>query len=300
MYFKLNKKIRPKSLAASLNSDFHGIEISAARDEIACKKYVTKLETRADGPWYFPRIYDGSDVKIIDDDPYPWQQQIKQMVKQKPLPRQIVWIVDFIGNTGKSTLLKWFVFNQIGHTLGLEAPRDIALARKTNRNKDCVLFNFTRSIPPTYDIKNLYYMIENIKDGVVFSSKYESNDFTTDVPHIIIFSNILPQPNLLSFDRWKVFRINSNKELKQMSLQQINEVIEDNWNYCRETYKDFAPKDSDIIKDKDKANWFKKYSPYANLWSIKTHQYSVSQHLLDKWDRNNNQPKPSWLAPTFI
>lgn len=55
-FLQLSKKIRPKSLAAALNHDFFGIEISAAKDTTACKRYVTKQETRIDGPWTFPKL----------------------------------------------------------------------------------------------------------------------------------------------------------------------------------------------------------------------------------------------------
>ena len=49
--------------------------------------------------------------------------------------------------------------------------------------------------------------IEEIKNGMFFSAKYESDMVVFDNPHVICFANEEPDYNKLSKDRWKVKKI---------------------------------------------------------------------------------------------
>jgi hypothetical protein len=53
---------------------------------------------------------------------------------------------------------------EIAHCLGWDQPKDLALARKINKEKNIVLFNFTRSVPKTLDVLGFYHFLETIKD----------------------------------------------------------------------------------------------------------------------------------------
>jgi hypothetical protein len=93
-----------------------------------------------------------------------------------------------------------------------------------NKDKDIVFFDFTRSTPKFVDYNQLFSTIETIKNGLMFSGKYESNDVITAIPNVICMSNFLPpQPSLLSIDRWSISRIGGeSKTLRTMSPKECN------------------------------------------------------------------------------
>jgi hypothetical protein len=98
-----------------------------------------------------------------------------------------------------------------------------------------------KNMPGFADTKSLFSAIEQIKNGALFSAKYESGDIITETPHILCFSNFLPvSPKALSRDRWTILRIgNTTKTLIAMNTTQINDFIRD--------YQDF---EKDLAKKK--------------------------------------------------
>lgn len=47
-------------------------------------------------------------------------------------------------------------------------------------------------------------------------------------PHVICFSNRLPNPSYLSIDRWDIYRIKyTTKEIHKMSLDEVNDFMSD-------------------------------------------------------------------------
>ena len=148
-------------------------------------------------------------------------------------------------------------------------------ARSNNIEKDVLIFNFTRSIPKLFDTNSLYCAIENLKDGVVFSGKYESKSYCTRIPHVIIFSNILPIPHVLSFDRWDIRMITKKRHLRTLSIEDINTIIEHSWQHIKINFLDKRPPGS-------LDNWYLKFSPYKSLWIDKNVQYSPPDYLYDE------------------
>jgi len=50
--------------------------------------------------------------------------------------------------------------------------------------------------------------LEKIKDGLIFSSKYESSSIRLPSVHVIVFSNFPPDTDRLSSDRWNIIDLN--------------------------------------------------------------------------------------------
>jgi len=158
---------------------------------------------------------------------------MNQYLERPVNSREILWIFDPIGNTGKSKYTKYQVFKQNAHVLSWDNQRDLFYARKANQRKRTVFFDFTRSTPKFVDPNEVFSTIETIKNGLMFSGKYESGDVITSIPHIICMSNFLPSnPGLLSQDRWMLFRIGSqSKTLYKMSAREANDFIKDYGEY---------------------------------------------------------------------
>jgi len=70
-----------------------------------------------------------------------------------------------------------------------------------------VLVNLSRSM----ENRVSYQTYECIKDGLVQSGKYEGGIRLFPHPHVIIFSNFLPDLAALSLDRWDVRYLANNQ-----------------------------------------------------------------------------------------
>lgn len=112
--------------------------------------------------------------------------------------REITWIHDEKGNKGKTVLSKYIVSKYKAQRFTNGKSRDIACAY--NINNEYVCFDFARSCEDRIN----YQILEDIKNGMLFSSKYESKVLMFKEPKIIVFSNFLPDENKLSEDRWKI------------------------------------------------------------------------------------------------
>jgi hypothetical protein len=134
---------------------------------------------------------------------YHWQKQILEVI-QRPkssqlsslADREITWLVDPEGNCGKSFLARYLAakFDAFYCTGGKKA--DIAHAY---RNQPIVIFDFSRE---TEEQHGVYATIENLKNGQIFSGKYESEMKFFDQPLVFCFSNYVPDIEKFSIDRW--------------------------------------------------------------------------------------------------
>ena len=208
-YIKTHKKIRSRALINLLRQDFIGVEISGVIDIERYKEYVTKDNTRIQGPFFYPEIedetqWDEEDVMLVEQQPYPWQSlnKIMQIVDQPPNKRHIIVIFDPIRGNGKNFMQQWLFAKRYGQPIGSASSGiNIKYARALNKASKVVWVNIPRSIPSNYDTKELYGVLEEIKDGLFFSDKYKSGAIKTKKPHVIIFTNRLPNPTGLSIEQ---------------------------------------------------------------------------------------------------
>lgn len=113
--------------------------------------------------------------------------------------RQITWIYDKKGGCGKSWYAKFKCYN--GAVLFTNSrSNDIAYAYN---GENIVIFDFSRNL----EDKINYSVIEHLKNGMIFSSKYKSNLKMFDSPKIIIMANFKPDLTEMSQDRWDVVEI---------------------------------------------------------------------------------------------
>lgn len=143
----------------------------------------------------------------------PWQRQTLKLIEGVPNDRDIIWIHEEKGNIGKSFLAKYLVlkykaiiadgkkdnvFNQI--KIWLDNARDDDILR-------LVILDI-----PRYNQEYINYgMLEQIKNGMIYSGKYEGGTCLFESPHIIVFSNHAPKLEMMSMDRWKIIDLNEKK-----------------------------------------------------------------------------------------
>ncbi len=97
--------------------------------------------------------------------------------------RTIVWVTDPAGGMGKSTLVRFLVANA-GAILLNGKIADMAHAYNS---EPIVLFDVTRTQLEHMD--HLYSFAESLKNGIIFSTKYESGMKIFKSPRVVFFAN---------------------------------------------------------------------------------------------------------------
>nr|WAE42976.1 MAG: replication associated protein [Cressdnaviricota sp.] len=137
----------------------------------------------------------------------PWQALILSIIKQPVNKRTVHWFWEPIGGVGKSDLCKYLVVKEDACFISSGKKGDIAysLAKRLESGKmiDLVICDLPRE-----SCGHLSYgCFEDIKNGLVFSSKYESDVLVFNSPHLIILANWEPDFEQMSEDRWNIVKI---------------------------------------------------------------------------------------------
>ncbi len=169
-----------------------------------CKfvQYCSKIETRIDGPWSkgFPSVLERPPKLIKRDQMYAWQKSVLNIIETTPSDRLIYWYYDRIGNTGKTSLVKYLIWHYNAFYFGGKASDMASRIIMMDKPPEIAIMNISR----TQEQYVSYQGIEEIKDGLIQSGKYEGGQKIFDPPHILIFANFEPDKNALSEDRWMV------------------------------------------------------------------------------------------------
>ena len=146
-------------------------------------------------------------VKLIEEFPLEgttlrkWQKAtLKDLEEQST--RQIKWIYDNKGNSGKTWLAKFLMRDRDAFYVRGGKTQDIAYAYNYEKY---VVFDFTRSQEEFIN----YSTIECFKDGTIFSSKYQSILKKFPACTVLCLSNFYPDTSKLSQDRWDITDLSS-------------------------------------------------------------------------------------------
>lgn len=132
-----------------------------------------------------------------------WQDKLDQIVCEKCLDdRTIHWYYDEHGGMGKSTMTKYLIWKYNAQQLS-GTFKDIAFEWD---RRPIAIFDLPKNYDKTYFP---YGAMEALKNGFISSSKYESCTKIFPVPHVIVFSNDLPDENKFSSGRVKVHKLKS-------------------------------------------------------------------------------------------
>ncbi|VDH91442.1 Hypothetical predicted protein [Mytilus galloprovincialis] len=98
---------------------------------------------------------------------YDWQIEVLKLLDEQD-DRKVLWIYDAVGGEGKTFLAKYIQLYR--DCICLESGKKTDLANCFS-NQKYVLFDYTRSMEETIN----YSIIENFKNGFLFSGKYDSS-----------------------------------------------------------------------------------------------------------------------------
>lgn len=149
----------------------------------------------------FDFIADHAPKPHIENHPLrPWQQQLYSDLVLEPNDRSVIFIVDYQGNSGKTWFVKYFLNLHSNAQLILPGKKaDMAFALRVDIR---VLFI---DAPRAKQGEFLQYdFLEEVKNGLVFSSKYESRMKILEKCHVVVLMNEDPDATKLSTDRYDI------------------------------------------------------------------------------------------------
>ena len=130
----------------------------------------------------------------------PWQQTLYAKLVLPPDPREIIFIVDKTGNQGKSWFARYYM--QMHSNAQIVIPGRKADMAYTIREEARVLFF---DCPRSKQGEFIQYdFLEELKNGLFFSSKYESKTKVMKCPHVVVLMNERPDETKLSRDRYSI------------------------------------------------------------------------------------------------
>lgn len=150
--------------------------------------------------WCYDVLADQNEISLEEHPLREWQVELERMLAEEPNDRQVLFIVDEEGNKGKTWFAKRYVQNH-SNAQYLEPSKKADMAYALQDDLRVLFLNITR----TSDSKNheyLYGFIESVKDGMVFSSKYDSRMKFYGNLHVVVMMNKPPDESLLSSDRY--------------------------------------------------------------------------------------------------
>lgn len=135
----------------------------------------------------------------------PWQQEVVDISKSVPDRRTIHWYWSVKGNLGRTQLCKYLCFHFGAVACQSGEHKDVLdLCTKMSKNLKIALWNFGRA---KKDFTYPYLLMEEIKDGLWFSGKFETGMVNINSPHVFVFANSEPQLDKMSLDRWHIVEI---------------------------------------------------------------------------------------------
>lgn len=144
---------------------------------------------------------------VDDHELKEWQTYLWSELEKDPDDRSIVFVVDPQGNQGKTWFCKkWFSAN-LDNSQILEPAKKADMAYSLRDDLRVLFVNLTRSFSKNEEQTTyLYSFLESVKDGLVFSPKYESGMKYLEKCHVVVMMNEEPQ-RILSRDRYVILNI---------------------------------------------------------------------------------------------
>lgn len=151
----------------------------------------------------FVRDYIKDQRELPGVTPFPlrdWQQTLYQKLILPPDDREIIFVVDATGNQGKS----WFAryFTQLHDNAQIVIPgRKADMALVIKEEMKTFFFDCPRSKQGDFI---QYDFLEEMKNGLIFSPKYESKLKFIQKAHVVVLMNEHPDMTKLSRDRYAI------------------------------------------------------------------------------------------------
>lgn len=218
-HYHAHIELRNAKTFNTIKSAFPKAHIEAVKDRIEDIKYCCKKKTRIDGPFItgkikMPEEEEEEEQLLPDEKMYPWQRALTYLLETEQNTDYIHYIYDNRTHTGKTELGKELYERGKGKTIYVTGCSNnikcfiCALKEEKNIMVDTIIFNIPRS--ESVD----YVALEEIKDGIFFSGKYEPKIwYSRKRPNVVVFSNNKPSEKI-STHKLNTWTINEKLELE--------------------------------------------------------------------------------------
>lgn len=201
---KANQKIRPFNLGLPRTIHWE-VSRGSWQDNL---RYCTKEESRT-GKTVTHNCAPPRSITIIQN-LRPWQSKLETLLLGEPDERKIYWVWESTGNVGKSSFVKYMAVKHNNIVRGSDGKKSdiINLAFNTDWDSKTAM---VIDLPRSYNGAIAFGAIEDIKNGYITNTKYETGEKVFATPHILIFSNYPPLDlSQVSADRWVIKEIINN------------------------------------------------------------------------------------------
>lgn len=220
---RLIKKRRPGEIAKIWQDILPGVHLSPTSNAAYQQRefsYVMKADTRINGPWKntdLPKYMTKRLRKFLESTPYPWQQKIIDLAGEYD-DRSIKVILDKGGSIGKSSLAEYLEYMDIAYDLPyMSTMEDIMQACMGLPPFKAYLIDMPKGLKKE-KLASFYAGLECLKNGVMYDKRYSFKKRRIDCPQIFVFTNNMPDLNLLSIDRWQIYTINESRDLIEVPI----------------------------------------------------------------------------------
>jgi len=149
----------------------------------------------------------------VDLELSPWQSRLAKILAKEPDPRTVYWVWEPFGKAGKTLFQKWWCCHNMD---------TLILSGKASDMKNGVItWIADHKEPPRVILCNIpksteerfvsFTGLEEVKDMLFYSGKYEGGMVNGKPPHLVIFANWKPDTAQMSGDRWRIIRIPDGK-----------------------------------------------------------------------------------------
>lgn len=156
----------------------------------------------------------------------PWQLDcLDRVVRQND--RQILFVVDTQGNTGKSILARWMIANWGAFANQGGKTGDLVCARSRMPQAQVNVFDLARNKDPKFWPMDF---MESLKNGWMCNTKYESKMLVLPpAQKVVVFCNQEPSYDALSADRYDILNLDSTTvstdDVRSVPLNVINAFV---------------------------------------------------------------------------
>jgi len=146
-------------------------------------------------------------VRLVGEAEQPrdgWQRGLDEYIELPADTRRVRFYVDPVGNSGKTWMCQYLVSKHPDRVQVFRVGKRDDLAFAIDESKTIFLFDIPRKQMEYFQ----YSVIEQLKDRMVFSPKYNSVMKVLPAPvHVVVFCNEDPDMATLTVDRYDIQRL---------------------------------------------------------------------------------------------